>query len=96
VNNVVFQDEHYEKYTTEQMEKPSSNHTVIVLDSRGVGNTTIGSRPFSVQQFVNDTAGLMDALKINDADVLGYSLKSFIAQQYSGTFSEKVNRLVFD
>ena len=40
----------------------SSNHTVIVFDSRGVGNTTIGSKPFSVQQLANDTAGLLDAL----------------------------------
>ena len=28
----------------------SSNHTVIVFDSRGVGNTTTGNRPFSIQQ----------------------------------------------
>ena len=42
----------------------SSNHTVIVFDSRGVGNTTTGSKPFSMQQLANDTAGLMYALKI--------------------------------
>jgi len=28
----------------------SSNHTVIVFDNRGVGNTTPGSKPFSIQQ----------------------------------------------
>jgi pimeloyl-ACP methyl ester carboxylesterase len=59
----------------------SSNHTVIVFDNRGVGNTTTGNRPFSIQQFANDTAGLLDALKIRKADVLGYSMGSFIAQQ---------------
>jgi hypothetical protein len=35
----------------------SSNHTVIVFDNRGVGNTTTGSKPFSIQQLANDTAG---------------------------------------
>ena len=40
----------------------SSNHTVIVFDSRGIGNTTTGSKPYSMQQLANDTAGLLDAL----------------------------------
>jgi pimeloyl-ACP methyl ester carboxylesterase len=71
-----------------------SNHTVIIFDNRGVGNTTSGNRPFSVQQFANDTAGLLDALKIQKADVLGYSLGSFIAQQLAVTHPDKVNRLV--
>lgn len=72
----------------------SSNHTVIVFDSRGVGNTTSGNRPFSVQQFANDTAGFLDALKLHSADVLGYSLGSFVAQQLAVTHPDKVNRLV--
>jgi hypothetical protein len=63
----------------------SSNHTVIVFDSHGVGNTTTGNRPFSIQQFANDTAGLLDALKIEKADVLGYSLGSFVAQRLTVT-----------
>jgi pimeloyl-ACP methyl ester carboxylesterase len=72
----------------------SLNHTVIVFDNRGVGNTTTGSKPFSIQQLANDTAGLLDALRIGKADVLGYSLGSFIAQQLTITYPEKVNRLV--
>jgi pimeloyl-ACP methyl ester carboxylesterase len=72
----------------------SSNHTVIVFDNRGVGNTTTGSKPFSIQQFANDTAGLLDALKIRKADVLGYSMGSFVAQQLTVMNPEKVNRLI--
>jgi pimeloyl-ACP methyl ester carboxylesterase len=72
----------------------SLNHTVIIFDSRGIGNTTAGTKPFSVQQFANDTAGLLDSLKIQKADLLGYSLGSFIAQQLTVTHPEKVNRLV--
>ena len=34
----------------------SSNHTVIVFDSRGIGNTTAGSKPYTMQQLANDTA----------------------------------------
>ena len=72
----------------------SSNHTVIVFDNRGVGNTTIGSNPYTMQQLANDTAGLLDALKIQKANVLGYSLGSYIAQQLALTNPEKVNRLI--
>lgn len=34
----------------------SANHTVFVFDNRGVGNTSTGIKPFSMQQFANDTA----------------------------------------
>jgi len=36
----------------------STNHTVIVFDNRGIGETTIGAKPFSIEQFANDTSGL--------------------------------------
>jgi pimeloyl-ACP methyl ester carboxylesterase len=72
----------------------SSNHTVIVFDSRGIGNTTTGTKPYTMQQLANDTAGLMDALKIQKANVFGYSLGSFVAQQLTVMHPQKVNRLI--
>jgi pimeloyl-ACP methyl ester carboxylesterase len=72
----------------------SSNHTVIVFDQRGIGNSTIGSKPYTHQQLANDTAGLLDALKIQKADVMGYSLGSYLAQQLTMMYPDKVNRLI--
>ena len=72
----------------------SSNHTVIVFDSRGLGNTTNGSKPYTYQQLANDSAGLLDALKIPKADVMGYSLGSYIAEQLAITYPDKVKSLV--
>jgi pimeloyl-ACP methyl ester carboxylesterase len=72
----------------------SSNHTVIVFDQRGIANTTAGSKPYTYQQLANDTAGLMDALKITKADVMGYSLGSYLAQQLTMVYPDKVNSLV--
>jgi len=71
----------------------SSNHTVIAFDSRGLANTTIGSKPYTYQQLATDAAGLLDALKIPKADVLGYSLGSYIAQQLTIMYPDKVNTL---
>ena len=72
----------------------SSNHTVIVFDQRGIGNTTAGSKPYTHQQLANDTAGLLDALKIPKADVMGYSLGSYLAQQLTMMYPDKVNSLI--
>ena len=72
----------------------SSNHTVIVFDGRGIGNTTEGTKPYSIQLLANDTAGLMDALKIQKANVLGYSLGSFTTQQLAISHPDKVSSIV--
>ena len=71
----------------------SSNHTVIVFDSRGLGNTTMGSKPYSMQQLATDAAGLLDALKISKTDVMGYSLGLFLTQQFTIMYPDKVNTL---
>jgi pimeloyl-ACP methyl ester carboxylesterase len=81
-------------WPTHFLKELASNHTVIIFDNRGVGNTTVGTRPFSIGQFANDTVGLLDALDIQRIDVLGFSMASFIAQQLALTHPERVNRLV--
>jgi pimeloyl-ACP methyl ester carboxylesterase len=72
----------------------SSNHTVIAFDQRGIANTTIGSKPYTYQQIADDAAGLLDALKIPKADVMGYSLGSNLAQQLTMMYPDKVNSLI--
>ena len=72
----------------------SSNHTVIGFDSRGIGNTTAGTKPYSIQLLANDTAGLMDALKIQKANILGYSLGSFTTQQFAISHPDKVSSII--
>ena len=81
-------------WPSSMLQELSSNHTVIIFDNSGVGNTTSGTRPFSIQQFANDTVGLLDALKIQKADVLGFSMASFISQELTLMHPEKINRLI--
>jgi hypothetical protein len=66
----------------------SLNQTVIVFDSRGIGNTTMGSKPYTSKQLANDAAGLLDALKRPKADV--YGIFSWII--YSPTANNPVSR----
>ena len=72
----------------------SSNYSVIIFDNRGAGNTTAGAKQFSISQLAKDTAGLLDALKISKADVLGWSMGSYIAQELTLANPDKVNNLI--
>jgi pimeloyl-ACP methyl ester carboxylesterase len=72
----------------------SKNHTVVIFDNRGIGNTSLGNKDFSIPQFAKDTVGLINALHINKTDVMGFSMGGFIAQEIAVTNPEKINKLV--
>jgi pimeloyl-ACP methyl ester carboxylesterase len=72
----------------------SSNRSVIFFDNRGAGESTAGTREFSINQFANDTIGLLDALGIQKADILGSSMGSFIAQELALKNPNRVNNLI--
>ena len=75
-------------------ELASANYRVIIFENRGVGESTVGTKEFSISQFANDTLGLLDALGISKADVLGWSMGGFIAQQLAVTNPDKVDNLI--
>ena len=81
-------------WPTHFLNELASNHTVIIFDNRGVGNTTAGTKPFSISQFGNDTVGLLNALDIQRTDVLGFSMGSFVAQHLTLTHPERIDRLI--
>jgi pimeloyl-ACP methyl ester carboxylesterase len=72
----------------------SSNRSVIIFDNRGAGDSTAGTKEFSINQFANDTIGLLDALGIQKADILGSSMGSFIAQELALNYPDRVNNLI--
>lgn len=72
----------------------AQNNRVIIFDNRGIGSTSSSDREFSIRLFADDTAGLMDALNIKKANVLGWSMGSYIAQELVLNYPDKVNRLV--
>jgi pimeloyl-ACP methyl ester carboxylesterase len=77
------------------LETLASNHTVIVFDNRGIGNTTSGSeQKFSISLFANDTASLLEALNIKKADVLAWSMGGRIAQELTLNYPDRVGKLI--
>ena len=66
---------------------------VITFDNTGVGGST-GTTPSTVEQMAHDAIAFMTALELDQADVLGFSIGSFIAQQIALTRPAVVRRLV--
>jgi pimeloyl-ACP methyl ester carboxylesterase len=75
------------------LERLALNHTVIIFDNRGIGNTTSGEKRFSIVQFANDTASLLDVLEIKQIDV-GYSMGGIIAQELALNHPDRVGKLI--
>jgi pimeloyl-ACP methyl ester carboxylesterase len=67
---------------------------VIVFDNRGAGESDKPDEPYSVPMFAADTAGLLGALGIERAHILGASLGGMIAQQFAIDYPALLDRLV--
>lgn len=70
-------------------------HHVVVFDNRGVATTdNPATTSLTVDQMAQDTAGLMQALGIPRADLLGWSMGGYIAQTVALRHPALVRRLV--
>ena len=67
---------------------------VITFDNRGVGQSDKPAGPYSAQMLAADTAGLLDALGIQKAVVMGHSMGGFITQAMALDFPQKVEKLI--
>lgn len=67
---------------------------VIAFDNRGAGQSDQPAGPYNVAMLAEDTAGLLDALAITRAVVMGHSMGGFIAQQLALTRPDLIDRLV--
>lgn len=67
---------------------------VISFDNRGVGQTEKPAGPYTAQMLAADTAGLLEALSIEKAAIMGHSMGGFIAQAMALDFPEKVSELI--
>jgi len=72
----------------------SEHFKVIAFDNRGAGRSEKPRMDYSIRLFADDTAGLLEALKIKSAHVLGISMGGYIAQELAINYPDKVRCLI--
>ncbi len=66
---------------------------VISFDNRGTGRSEKAPAPYSIAMLAHDAAGVLDALGISSAHVLGHSMGGYIALQLAQLHPQKVASL---
>lgn len=67
---------------------------VILFDQRGMGQSDKPACDYSMADYAEDAAGILDALEIASAHVVGFSFGGMVAQELAIRHPDKVRRLV--
>ena len=59
----------------------AAEHRVIALDNRGAGQSAVPDGPYTIPGMAEDVVGLMDALGVGRAHIVGASMGGMIAQE---------------
>ena len=71
----------------------AQSRRVVTFDNAGVGGST-GTTPDTIEQMAGDAIAFLTALELSQADLLGFSIGSFIAQQIALMRPAIVRRLI--
>ena len=78
-----------------QLDSPLSVHfEIISYDQRGLGQTSSPAGSYSMQQYADDAAHLLDELKIDTIPVMGVSFGGMVAQEFIKRHPSRVSKLV--
>lgn len=72
----------------------ATSYTVLTYDHRGTGSTTSTEGPYSTRMFAHDALGLLQALDIPSAHVLGHSMGGRVAQWMALDGTDHVNGVI--
>lgn len=72
----------------------SENFTVITMDLRGNGRSEHDDLPLSMELFADDVVRVMDAAKVKNAVVCGYSNGGSIVQEVAIRYPERVRGII--
>src|SRR6187431_502683 len=72
----------------------SKSRKVIAIEMQGHGHSPFSERELSITTLASDVEKLMDYLKIDSADVAGYSMGGSVAYQFAVQSPKRLRRLV--
>ena len=72
----------------------ASDHTVIVPDLRGMGLSAVPEQGFEKKNQAGDIAGVLDALHVTRADIVGHDIGNMVAFAFAERYPERTTKLV--
>jgi pimeloyl-ACP methyl ester carboxylesterase len=72
----------------------ASCNELILVDHRGIGNSSDDGKPFNIARLAEDAAHVIDTLGFERANVLGWSMGGFVAETLALQRPDRVNKLV--
>jgi pimeloyl-ACP methyl ester carboxylesterase len=72
----------------------SKNRKVIAIELQGHGHTPFSERKLSFPTLASDVEGVMDYLKIDSADVVGFSMGGSVAYEFAIQSPKRLRKLV--
>lgn len=72
----------------------SKTRKVIAIEMQGHGHTPYSDRTLSITTLASDVEKVMDYLKIDSADVAGYSMGGSVAYQFAVQSPERLRKLI--
>jgi pimeloyl-ACP methyl ester carboxylesterase len=72
----------------------AERYRVVLFDNRGVGESDAPEGPYTVAQMAGDVAAVLDDTGIERTNLLGVSLGGYIAQEFTLTWPERVDKLI--
>ena len=72
----------------------SKTRKVIAIEFQGHGHTPFSDRKLDLATFASDVEGVMNHLKVDSADVAGFSMGGSVAYQFAVRFPKRVRKLV--
>jgi pimeloyl-ACP methyl ester carboxylesterase len=81
-------------WTLAQVPALSQRLQVILVDNRDAGRSSRATGTYSIADMADDTAGLLDALGIGRAHVLGLSMGGMIAQEFALRHAARLDHLI--
>jgi pimeloyl-ACP methyl ester carboxylesterase len=73
----------------------AAGYRVVCFDNRGVAPSSSPPAPYTIDEMVDDTIGLMDHLGLTTVGIAGYSMGGWVAETMAFRHPERVRAAVF-
>ena len=78
-----------------QLDSPLKDYfEIISYDQRGLGQTSKPNEAYTMKQYADDAADLMDKLRLPALPVMGVSFGGMVAQELAIRYPDKISKLV--